>query len=112
MVCCVCLIGHRLKWLCNAVWHEKLKQYQLKRPDLRIVDSFEAVMQLTNRISMLDPVREGFLLKVTMRTLLHHASIGHDCIQTCSNNAFLVCIFYQQSMTWAQLYWEATLDLK
>ena len=48
----------------SAVWHEKLKQYQLTRPSLRIVDSFEAVMQLTNRISMLDPVRDGFVLKV------------------------------------------------
>ena len=36
----------------------KLRAYQLKRPGLRIVDSFEAVMQLTNRISMLDPVRD------------------------------------------------------
>ena len=48
-------------------WHKKLKQYQAKRPGLRIVDSFEAVMQLTNRISMLDPVRDGILLKVPKR---------------------------------------------
>lgn len=54
-----------------AAWHEKLKRYQQKRPGLRILDSFEAVMKLTNRISMLDPVREGFLLKVPTHILDH-----------------------------------------
>lgn len=54
------VVLHKIR---DPVWHEKLKQYQLKRPGLRIVDSFEAVMQLTNRISMLDPLRAGFVLK-------------------------------------------------
>lgn len=49
-------------------WHKKLKLYQAQRPGLRIVDSFEAVMQLTNRISMLDPVRDGFLLKASIQS--------------------------------------------
>ena len=39
--------------------------YCTRRPELRVVDSFKAIMQLTNRISMLDPVREGITLKAS-----------------------------------------------
>lgn len=50
----------------HAEWHAKLLAYKKEeRPNLRILDSYDSVMQLSNRISMLDPVREGLTLIVS-----------------------------------------------
>lgn len=52
------------KSLCHVEWHHKLDEYRRKRPNLRVVDKLQSVMQLSNRINMLAPMKEDIVLMV------------------------------------------------
>ena len=51
---------------CCAEWQKGLEEYRRSRPDLRVIDSYAAIRQLTDREAMLSKVGpEGIVLMVS-----------------------------------------------